>query len=395
VGAVPDTATTRSTVDAFFSAVPLWLACISTTGAARVSIFGRYLLFVAHDPRGRHVLSQCCNRARKRAFKVGDRVKILLQGEPGEFRVSGIVRFGPVDGRVEQASVAYSGLTRYPYPSAEGPSGAILSLSTDPPSEEESSVRVVPAAVAFAAAAIAMAACQAGGQHGAAPERGPSTLVGHDNGISVLPAKEIARRAGRAINNVPVHVRGTAADGSSQVTALDVVAGRLDDARCTVVEAGEIIDAVRLDGKDYVRAPARVWMSLGLPAISSAAAAARVDGKYVRVAMRSPELGRLTKFLDVRRVLGDELAATETATMGGTAVINGVPNVAVIPVTPGLSPLPIGTIYVATVGEPYVIRWVSPGDVGSLDFSDYTKPVAVNAPPADKVIDLGALQAPA
>jgi len=219
-------------------------------------------------------------------------------------------------------------------------------------------------------------------------------LIGPDNGVSALPAKQIATRAGQAIHNIPVHVHGTVSDGSRQVTTLDVFSGGLDDARGTVVEAGQAIDAVRVGGKDYLRASTSLWMSLGLPAIGNAAAATRADGKYVRVVMRSLDLGRLTKFLDVSRVLADELAATETATLGGTAVINGVPTVAITPITPGLSPLPIGTIYVATVGEPYVVRWDSPGDSGSLVFSDYTKPVVVDAPPADQVIDLGHLTHP-
>lgn len=247
-------------------------------------------------------------------------------------------------------------------------------------------MRTLRVAVVLALAGIAVTACQAGGHRGGAPEGSPSVPVGHDNGISALPAREIARRAGQAIHNVPVHVRGTASDGSAQLTTLDVIVGNLDDTSCTVVEAGETVDAVRVGGKDYVRASASVWMSLGLPTVSSAAAHA--DGKYVRVAMRSPELGRLTKFLDVSRVLGNELVATESATMGGTAIINGIPTVAVTPITPGLSPNPIGTIYVATVGEPYVIRWDSPGDTGSLVFSDYLKPVVIDPPPADKVIDL-------
>jgi hypothetical protein len=165
------------------------------------------------------------------------------------------------------------------------------------------------------------------------------------------------------------------------VATLDVFVGDRDDGRCTVVEAGETVDAVRVGGHDYVRASAGVWASLGRPAVS---------GKYLRVAMRSPELGRLTKFLDVSRTLADELVATESATLGGTAVIDGVPTVAVTAVTPGLSPMPIGTIYIATVGEPYVLRWDSPGDAGRLVFSDYRTPVVVDPPPPDQVIDLPA-----
>ena len=251
-------------------------------------------------------------------------------------------------------------------------------------------MRTLPATVVLAVIALATTACRAGGQPRAGPEGSSSSFAGPANGISALPAKEIARRAGQAIHGQPVHVRGTVSDGAAQVTALDVIVGTVDDGRCTVVEAGETVEAVRVGGQEYVRASANVWAAVGLPGGTTG----RAEGKYVRAATRSPQLSRLTKFLDVSRVLADELAATETATVGGTAIINGVPTVAITPVTPGLSPLPIGTIYVATVGEPYVIRWVSPGDVGRLDFSDYAKPVAVDAPPPDQVVDVEDLMRP-
>jgi hypothetical protein len=236
----------------------------------------------------------------------------------------------------------------------------------------------------LAVTAIAVTACRGGSQPAAAPERRPSAAAapeGHDNGVSTLPAKEIATRAGRAIHNVAVHVRGTTSDGGLQIATMDVFSGGFDVARCTVSEAGLTIDVLRVGGTDYVRAPSSVWASLGVPT------SARADGKFVRAPARSTAFLSFTKFLEVSRSLGDELTATEKATLDGTATINGVPTVAVTAVTPGLSPLPIGTIYVATVGEPYVVRWVSPGDAGSLDFSDYQKPVVVDAPPVDKVID--------
>jgi hypothetical protein len=256
----------------------------------------------------------------------------------------------------------------------------------------EVAVRKAAGAAVLAVAATAMTACLGGGQHRTTPAPSPSIRVAQDNGVSALPAKEIARRAGRAINNVPVHVRGSVSDGSSQTTTLDVVEGSGDEARCTVVEDGERADVVRVGGRVYVRASKRIWMSLDPPALRSAAAAGLAEGTYVRFAMPDPELNpgllRLTKFLDVRRSLGDELTATQTATTDGTAVINGVPTIAVTPITPGLSPLPIGTIYVATVGEPYVLRWAGPGDVGNLDFSDYLAPVVVHVPSADSIVDL-------
>jgi hypothetical protein len=192
--------------------------------------------------------------------------------------------------------------------------------------------------------------------------------------------------------NVPVHMRGTVSDGATQVTTVDVVATGTGDARCTVVEGRETLDVVRVGGMDYIRTSERVWSSLRTPGFIDPAKVTRADGRYVRAPMRMPELGALIKFLDASRSLADELVNTETATTGATVTINGVPTVAVTAVTPGLSPLPIGTIYVATVGEPYVIRWVAPGDADALDFSDHGKPVVIG-PPAGDIVDLDELRA--
>jgi hypothetical protein len=206
--------------------------------------------------------------------------------------------------------------------------------------------------------------------------------------MSSLPAKEIAIRAGQAIHNVPVHMHGTIPDRSLGVTTLDLTSNGSDEARCTNEGGGETIDMLRVGGKDYVRAPASVWMGLGLPALSSAAAAARADGKYVRAPIGRLELVRLTHFLDAGQVLAVELPGTESATKGETAIIAGVPTVAITAITPGTSPDPIGTVYVATIGEPYVMQWNSPRDAGIFIYSYSTKPFVIEAPPADQVIDL-------
>jgi hypothetical protein len=249
-------------------------------------------------------------------------------------------------------------------------------------------MRAIRAAVVLVVAAIATTACQHGGHPEAVPASSSSSVAGRDNGVSSLPAKEIAIRAGQAIHNVPVHMHGTIPDRSLGVTTLDLISNGSDEGRCTNEGAGETIDMVRVGGKEYVRASASLWMRLGLPALSSSAAATRADGKYVRAPIGRLELVRLTHFLDAGQVLAAELPGTETATKGGTAIISGVPTVAITAVTPGTSPDPIGTVYVATVGEPYVMQWDSPHDAGRFVYSYYMKPFVIEAPPADQVIDL-------
>src|SRR6185437_5707696 len=116
-------------------------------------------------------------------------------------------------------------------------------------------------------------ACRVSGQPGASPAGSPPPPVGSNNGVTSLPARDIARRAGQAIRDVPVRVHGTISDGATQVTTLDVLVGGPDEARCTVTEAGQTVDAIRTGGHDYVRASTSLWTALGLPAVDNAAAA--------------------------------------------------------------------------------------------------------------------------
>lgn len=53
-----------------------------------------------------------------------------------------------------------------------------------------------------------------------------------------------------------------------------------------------------------------------------------------------------------------------------------------------------GTISVATSAKPYPVRIVQVGgdSPGTVDFSDYDKPLTVQAPPADQVIDVSQFQ---
>jgi hypothetical protein len=147
-------------------------------------------------------------------------------------------------------------------------------------------------------------------------------------------------------------------------------------------------DVIRVGGNDYAKASASYWTMYGLPVLNSSTAANRADGKYIRATTASLKLVRLTKCVDLPRIVWDELGEKPEVVKGGTGIVNGVPTVAIISSE-------LGTVYIATTGEPYVIRVVAPGGVstGAWDFSDYGTPVEVDAPSADQVVDITALTA--
>lgn len=264
-------------------------------------------------------------------------------------------------------------------------------------------MRVARFPLTVAAVAVALVGCQASGA-GPAPPSSPTTShptasnptasnptasagVARDNGIAKLSATEIAKRVTRAINkNSTVHVKG-AVSGDGQTVTFDVNNRNLVDGRCTLTANGQTVEVIRIGGNDYAKADAKFWTALGPPALRSNAAATQAAGKYVKASAASSQFAILTKFLYIAQVVWDELAEEPAVVKGGSQVVNGVPTITIT------SP-ELGKIYIATRGEPYVIRVEAPGGVstGFTDFSDYRKPVEIDVPPADQVIDISALK---
>ncbi|WP_399498038.1 hypothetical protein [Streptomyces sp. P17] len=87
---------------------------------------------------------------------------------------------------------------------------------------------------------------------------------------------------------------------------------------------------------------------------------------------------------------GEVDVVVEEAARGRTTTVDGTPAIA-LHEKDGKENF---TLHVATEGEPYVLKLVSstPGDRGSLSFSDYGKPVPADKPTGD-ILDLDALGA--
>ena len=74
------------------------------------------------------------------------------------------------------------------------------------------------------------------------------------------------------------------------------------------------------------------------------------------------------------------MADTKDFAKGDRLVVDGVPTIAI-------TSADLGTLHVATVGEPNLVRVVTPADV-LVVYSEYGQPVVIEGPPADEVVDL-------
>lgn len=108
-------------------------------------------------------------------------------------------------------------------------------------------------------------------------------------------------------------------------------------------------------------------------------------GKWTKTSATSADSQDMASFCDLDTVLADFEDVNSDATRGKTAEVDGTPAI-VLNEKDGKDSY---TLYVATKGEPYLLRVVSKSakEPGDLVFTDFDKPVPAKAP-GGKVIDM-------
>lgn len=118
------------------------------------------------------------------------------------------------------------------------------------------------------------------------------------------------------------------------------------------------------------------------------ATVALLAGKWTRMSAEGPDAEDIAEFCDLDAVLGGPDDGASDATRGETTTVDGTPAIT-LKAQDGKDRF---TLYVATEGEPYLLRLdsTSPADPGSIAFGDYEEPVPADEPTGD-VLDLDAL----
>ncbi|CCK29553.1 lipoprotein [Streptomyces davaonensis JCM 4913] len=135
--------------------------------------------------------------------------------------------------------------------------------------------------------------------------------------------------------------------------------------------------------EDFLRA-----QSEGAPEAEVDATVSMLADKWTKMSAKGSDAKDFADFCDMDTVFGDADDAGSDATRGKTATVDGTPAITLYEKDGKES----FTFYVATEGEPYVLRLVSttPSDEGSLTFSDFDEPVPADKPTGD-ILDLDAL----
>lgn len=202
------------------------------------------------------------------------------------------------------------------------------------------------------------------------------TVSGAPNGIEDLPPEEVLRRAREAARKArSVHVVAT-----SDNATLDM---RLKpDASSGNRSVGEQSISTRVvDDALFIKAPESYWAQ-AFPA----AKAGQIDGRWVAADLADPKLRNWRMTTTLKSILRTFLTAEGASAVGEPSVQQGQP---AVPVTTTL-----GTVWVATTGEPYVLLIVSPPEAPTpsrAEFTEWDEPLRIEEPPAGRTMDISEL----
>jgi hypothetical protein len=223
--------------------------------------------------------------------------------------------------------------------------------------------------------ALLVTACS--GQSTPAPSTSaaPTTTAAPSAVPGALPGNQVENAVESAFQGATaVHIKGSLTNNSGSLT-LDLQLNRNKSAQGTVNEGGADIPLKAVNGVDYLQFTPQLISVSSNKAVEQAGAALTDKWVVGTSSLASDIVGSLKGLLDYDTFLQSMFATgslTPTATT--TDVVDNVP-VVVYEASDGAS------VYVATASPHYLMRLTAPSSgSGSLDFTNWNKPVAVTAP---------------
>lgn len=256
-----------------------------------------------------------------------------------------------------------------------------------------------PSSSATASAASSSAASSASTPASSAPAPAPASsgAAGNDapNGVADRTTAEIITLMKAAgINATSVHVQGEVTQGSSS-SGIDMRLGK-DGGAGTITESGATVQLVVTPKTVYVKAPADF-----LKQQYGDKAATLPEGKWLAIDAASQEGQQFASFGSANAFLDSFLASVpNNLVKAPTEDVNGRPAIALT--SPSQTPSASAsssvaaaagaTIWVATTGEPYLLRIAPKAGSGGIDFVDWDAPVTVTPPAETDVVPLSSLK---
>ncbi|GGO85778.1 hypothetical protein [Wenjunlia tyrosinilytica] len=223
------------------------------------------------------------------------------------------------------------------------------------------------------------------GKKAGSPSGDQGRAQGKPNGVEKLSAQQISEKARAELKNA-----------SSLRLVMDTAAAKTDlaidrDGNCsgTAGSAKGQMEIIKRGEDVYVKPDSQFWATQG--GSKGAAAKEVVGDRYIKTSVNDPQFGQAAGMCDLDAFTKDmDGDNDDKMAKGGTSTVDGVPVVAL----KGTKGSDKSTLYVATVGKPYVIKIVGTDDgrPASMGFKDYDKPVPSRTPGAGEVLDAAKLK---
>ncbi|MFF7636247.1 hypothetical protein ACFZB9_24325 [Kitasatospora sp. NPDC008050] len=243
-----------------------------------------------------------------------------------------------------------------------------------------------------AAPAASVAAAVSGSASSATVSSGASASPSTD--ISTMSAAEIGKQEHAAMAALTsMRMAGSITTGGQKVT-LDLTVDNAKNCTGTIAPDGQgSVKVIHNSAGTWIQPDAAYWTTMAATqgdTKDGSAAAELFKGRYLTNSQGDPSLKGLSDMCDmIKSITGGDLGDSSGMAKAGTATVDGVPTQVIT--TPDDS----GTItvYVASQGPAYLVRMQSNGsEPGQFDLSDFNKPLDIQSPPDDQVIDFSTFQ---
>ncbi|WP_409238063.1 hypothetical protein [Streptomyces sp. PA5.6] len=208
------------------------------------------------------------------------------------------------------------------------------------------------------------------------------------NGVGKLSASKIQGKADKAAGSASaVRLSGTVVS-KSHTYSLDM---RLkgEGGTGSVTSKGRTFQLLRIGEQLYLKADTEFWTggdgeADGKSGKSDATAAAKLDGKYVKVPQGDPAYQQLSGFTDKDKLLGGMLTLHGKLTVGDRGKTGTLRSIKITG-DEGAG----GTLSVSLDGKPYPLRLDRGGHAGTLKLTDWNKDFPLEEPGKDEMVDYG------
>jgi hypothetical protein len=193
------------------------------------------------------------------------------------------------------------------------------------------------------------------------------------NGIEKLKGKDLLERVVEASSNAEsLRIKGTVKDGKSAVTFNLTVTGK-GDASGTIGVDDVKFEIIRIGKTVYLKGNEAFYGEADKETLKE------LTSNYVKATTDDKDFAAFIDLTKLSTIFEGFLPDGPTLLVKGERkVVNDRPALRLGDLS--------GSIWVATEGEPYILR-LDAGKQGGLDFLDYDKPFAPKAPDKDEVLE--------